>query len=76
MKERIQLSAQLNALVAKHYGLSREELAAILQTFVGFEEDKTLEKLQGDITWDEKLIRKFNGEVRKHVLQEFDTMSA
>ncbi|MGA2877122.1 MAG: hypothetical protein ABSE82_16520, partial [Nitrososphaerales archaeon] len=33
MKERIELTAELNALVARHYGLSRSELQVILNSF-------------------------------------------
>jgi hypothetical protein len=75
MKERIRLTAELNGLVAKHYGLSREDLAIILQSFAGFEEDKDLANLGGEIKWSDDLIRKFNGEVRKLVLQNFDLLA-
>jgi hypothetical protein len=75
MKERIDLTAKLNALVAKHYGLNRDQLQVILESFDGFEEDKELVNLK-DIEWNDSLIRKFNGEVRKRVLSYFDELSS
>jgi hypothetical protein len=75
MKERIELTAKLNALVAKHYGLRREQLEVILQSFEGFEEDKELVNMK-EVKWDDTLIRKFNGEVRKRVLSYFDSLSS
>lgn len=72
MRQRIQLTAELNGLVAKQYGLTREETEIILNSFDGFKEDKELEKLEGEIHWTDELIRKFNGEVRKRVLFYFD----
>lgn len=75
MKERVELTARLNALVAKHYGLSREQLEVILQSFEGFEEDKELVNMK-EIKWDDTLIRRFNGEVRKRVLPYFDQLTS
>jgi hypothetical protein len=75
MKERIELTAKLNALVAKHYGLNREQLEVILQSFEGFEEDKELVNMN-EVKWDDTLIRKFNGEVRKRVLSYFDALNS
>ena len=61
MKEHVELIARLNALVAKHYGLSREHLEVILQSFEGFKEDKELVNMK-EVKWNDALIRKFNGE--------------
>jgi hypothetical protein len=46
MKERIEMTAELDALVAYHYGISRDEYSYIISSFSGFEEDKNLEKLR------------------------------
>jgi hypothetical protein len=73
MHKRIQLTAKLNALVAKHFGLNKEQLEVILQSFEGFEEDKELVNIK-ELRWDDVLIRRFNGEVRKHVLPYFDQL--
>ena len=74
MRERIELTAKLNALVAKHYGLNRQQLQVILNSFEGFEEDKELVNMK-EVQWDDTLIRKFNGEVRKRVLPIFEQLN-
>ena len=74
MKDWLESTAELNALVARHYGLDRKELDAVLQSFEGFEEDKELEKLSVP-KWNERMIRSFNGEVRKRALAYFDRLS-
>ncbi|WP_075054215.1 Eco57I restriction-modification methylase domain-containing protein [Nitrososphaera viennensis] len=71
IKKRIELTAKLDALVAYHYGLSRQEYEYILSTFTGFEEDDKLKDIT-EVKWDDTLIRKFNGEVRKRALGYFD----
>jgi hypothetical protein len=71
MKERLELTAELNALVARHYGLNREDLAVILDSFTSFVEDPELENLE-EIKWSGVLMRKFNGEVRRRVMKYFD----
>ena len=73
LRDRIELTAQLNALVAKKYGLTRRELEQILESFDAFEEDKNLENLK-EFKWDDTFVRKFNGEVRKRVLPYFDKL--
>jgi hypothetical protein len=75
MRQRIELTARLNAFVAKHYGLNREQLEVILQSFEGFEEDKDLVNMK-EVKWSDLLIRKFNGEVRKRVLSYFDQLAS
>jgi len=75
MKERVELTAKLNALMAVHYGLNREQLEVILQSFEGFEEDKDLVNMK-EVKWNDTLIRKFNGEVRKRVLPYFDQLTS
>jgi hypothetical protein len=69
--ERINLTAQLNALVATHFGLTHTELELILKSFEGLEEDKDL-KNSTETKWDDRIIRRFNGEVQKRVLSYFD----
>jgi len=71
MKERLEMTAELNALVARHYGLTREELAVILESFSSFEENLELENLE-EIKWSDGLMRRFNGEVRRRVMGYFD----
>jgi len=73
MEERIELSAKLNAFVAKHYGVSRDELEFILKSF-NFIEDKEITKMGNKIEWNDKLFRKFNGEVRSRVVGYFEKL--
>jgi hypothetical protein len=73
MKERLEMTAELNALVARHCGLSREELVVILESFSSFEEDPELENLK-EIKWSDTLMRKFIGEVRRRVMGYFDAL--
>ena len=55
MAERIDLTANLNALVAKHYGLDRDELQTVLDSFDGFIEDETILKMGSEIKWSDQL---------------------
>lgn len=73
MKQRLEMTAELNGLVARHYRLTREELAVILDSFTSFEEDSELENME-EIKWGDALIRKFNGEVRQRVMGYFDAL--
>ena len=74
MKDRVELLAELNALVAKQYGLDRDELSTILDSFEGFKEDESILELKDEFAWSDDLIRKLNGEVRKRVLPYFDSI--
>jgi hypothetical protein len=72
INERIDLTAKLDACVAHHYGLNHEEYEYIVHTFDAFEEDKKIRTLGiGQVQWDDSLIRKFNGEMRKRALELF-----
>lgn len=73
MKQRIEMTAKLDALVAIHYGISRDEYEYIINTFDGFREDANLENMINP-KWDDELIRKLNGEVRKRVLNYYDCL--
>jgi hypothetical protein len=74
MRQRIELTAELNSLVAKQYGLTGKDLEIILNSFDGFKEDERILKMEGEIKWSDELIRKFNGEVRRRVLSYFDKL--
>lgn len=74
MKERIEMLARLNILVAQHYGITKEDFEVIAGSFGGFKEDAGLLKMRGEIKWDDELIRKFNGEVKKMAIQKFDSI--
>lgn len=72
MRDRVRLTAKLNALVARLYGLTKEELNVVLSSFGGFEEDEKILELPAQFEWSDDLMRRFNGEVRKRVLEFFD----
>lgn len=74
MEERIETTAKLDALCAHLYGLTREEYQYVIGTFDVFDEDESIVKL-AKYKWDESLIRKFNGEVRKRILHYFDEIA-
>lgn len=77
MKERIDLTAELNAIVGKLYGLTRDELDYVIKTFKKFKENPTLYQMDDpnqEIKWDKKLVWQFNGEVAKRVLSYFDSL--
>ncbi|MEM1622489.1 MAG: hypothetical protein QXJ30_11380, partial [Metallosphaera sp.] len=76
MKERVDLTAELNAIVAKLYGLTRDELDYVIKTFK-FKENPTLYQMDDpnqEIKWDKKLMWQFNGEVAKRILSYFDSL--
>src|SRR5690606_2242053 len=73
MKQRIEMTAKLDALVAIHYGIDRDEYEYIINSFDGFREDINLETMI-DPEWDDELIRKLDGEVRKKALNYYDCL--
>ena len=75
IKERIQYMAKLDALVAHHYGVTRDEYSYIINSFPGFEEDEKIIELN-NAGWNDSFIRKFNGEVRKRALFYYDEVSS
>jgi type I restriction-modification system DNA methylase subunit len=74
IKERLDLTAKLDALVAHHYSLTREEYMHIINTFNGFDEDENLVN-RSEIEWDDAIVRKLNGEVRKRSMKFYDEIS-
>ena len=69
--ERIRACAQLDALVAAEYGLSRDEYLRILNSFK-FGEDPSLLEAE-DADWrDYRTLRGFYGEVRKLAPEHYD----
>lgn len=76
IEKRIEMSAKLDALVAHIYGLTKEEYGYVISTFDVFEEDNKILKLGLVSNWNEVLVRKFNGEVRKRVLSFYDEVAS
>ena len=73
-RERIHANAQLDALVAHAYGLTREEYAAILDSFKFSENPDLLESESADFNVN-KVLRQFYGEVRKLAPGYFDEIA-
>ena len=71
--ERIDTVARLDALAAKSYGLGRGEYETIMKSFK-FKENPGLRD-EKDITWDNKNLREFYGEMTKKALEAFDDTS-
>lgn len=72
IEDRIEMIAELNALVAYSYGLKKDEYEHILKSFKGFKEDKNI--VQNKILNDD-FIRKLNGEIRKRTLKYYDEIN-
>jgi Eco57I restriction-modification methylase len=71
IKERVDMTARLDALVAHHFGLNRRQYETVIKTFDAFQEDEAL-TAQNNIQWSDLIVRKFNGEVRRRVLKYYD----
>jgi hypothetical protein len=75
IKERIDIMAKIDALVAHQYGLSRNHYEYIISTFDGFEIDEKIYDMD-EILWNESLVRKFHGQVRKKALNFYDVIAS
>lgn len=75
MEERIELTANLDALVCCSYGLNRQEYEYILDTFDAFEEDEKLKNIGEQYEWNDAMIRKLNGEVKKMAIYYYDKIT-
>ena len=71
VSERIDTAAKLDVLVAKSYGLDKDEYKTILKSFKAFKENPNLQDVK-EITWNNKNIKEFYGEMRKKALEIFD----
>ena len=72
--ERIDTTARLDALVAHAYGLSKAEYQMVLDSFK-FGEDPSLLTAKTADWSDNKVLRRFYGEVRKAAMPHFDTIA-
>lgn len=73
--ERIDTAARLDAMVAHGYGLSKKEYEMILESFK-FQEDSTLHDASMADWSDNKVLRKFYGEVRKAAMPHFEEIAS
>ena len=72
--ERIDSTAHLDALVAHAYHLSKNEYQMVLDSFK-FGEDSSLLKAEVAEWSDNKVLRRFYGEVRKAAMPHFDAIA-
>ena len=72
--ERIDTVARLDAIVAKAYGLDRQEYKTILDSFTSFRENPNLWDKE-EVTWDNSSLKEFYGEMRKKALEIFGDVS-
>ena len=72
--ERIDTTARLDALVAHAYGLSRDEYRMVLDSFK-FGEDPALLSAETADWSDNKVLRRFYGEVRKAAMPHFEAIA-
>ncbi len=72
--DRIQVCAKLDALVAKEYGLSKQDYRRILDSFK-FDEDRSLLAADAADWKNRKVLRGFYGEVRKMAPAYYDEIS-
>ena len=70
VSERIDVSAKLEVLIAKSYGLDRDDYSAIVDTFPAFKENPQLCDMD-EIIWDNNNIKEFYGEMAKKALEIF-----
>ncbi len=71
--ERIQLTAELDALVAHSYNLTRDEYAHIISSFKSFKRNPALYDLD-EITWDNNNLKEFHGEVGDLALEYYENI--
>lgn len=72
--ERIDATARLDALVAHAYGLSRDEYRMVLDSFK-FDEDPSMFEAKTADWSNNKVLRRFYGEVRKAAMPHFEAIA-
>lgn len=70
-QQRSKIMAKLDALVARQYGISREQYQYILSTFKQTQQNIDSENL----TWGNKDIQALNYEIQQRALKEYDKIS-
>lgn len=73
--DRIDTAAKLDALVAHAYGLTKDEYRTVLDSFK-FDEDPSLHEASEADWSDNKVLKKFYGEVRKAAMPHFERLEA
>ena len=70
VSDRIDTAAGLDVLVAKSYGLDKNDYETILESFKAFNEKSSLRE-SPDIKWSNTYMKDFYGEMRKKALELF-----
>lgn len=70
MEQKIKVTAELDALVAHHYGLDRKQYEHIVGTFGS--DGNIATHLSDDTKWNDATVRAFNLEVQKHAMTFYD----
>ena len=73
--KRIAITAELDALIALSYNLTKDEYQTIINTFNLFDKNSALYDFE-DITWGNKNLREFYGEMVELALQYFEEISS
>ena len=69
LRDRIKITAELDALVAHHYGLDRAQYEHILSTF---KPRKSPIDLDNTTEWNDHIIRELNYTIKENALQFYD----
>ena len=72
LQQRIEIMAELDALVAHHYGLNRTQYRYILSTF---RPKKPNVKLNETIEWSDAAIHSLNYKIKEKSLEFYDNLS-
>lgn len=72
--DRIDTTARLDALVARAYGLSKEEYQMVLDSFK-FDEDLSMLDAKTADWSDNMVLRRFYGEVRRAAMPHFEAFA-
>ena len=71
--QKIETAAEIDALVAHQYNLTKEEYKTIIESFSAFKKNPALYELE-DIVWDNKNLKEFYGEMAELALEYFETI--
>ena len=71
--QRIETAAEIDALVAHQYSLTKEEYKTVIESFSAFKKNPTLYELE-DITWDNEHLKEFYGEMADLAMEYFEVI--
>ena len=71
--QRIETAAEIDALVAHQYNLTKEEYNTVIASFSTFKKNSTLYELE-DITWNNTNLKEFYGEMAELAMEYFEAI--